>query len=60
MKRVRRTIPPTFGAEIASCMVLRCIREILRPDNSAKRRCYGYDTKTTNLDQRQNNRLPKG
>jgi len=32
MKRVRRTIPPTFGAEIASCMVLRCIREILRPD----------------------------
>ena len=35
MNRVRRTIPPTFGAEIASCMVLRCIREIFRPDNSA-------------------------
>ena len=35
MKRVSRTIPPTFGAEMASCMVLRCIREILRPDSSA-------------------------
>ena len=35
MNRVSRTIPPTFGAEMASCMVLRCIREILRPDSSA-------------------------
>ena len=35
MKLVRRTMPPTFGAEIASCMVLRCIREIFRPEISA-------------------------
>ena len=32
---VSRTTPPTFGAEIASCMVLRCIREIFRPDSNA-------------------------
>ena len=30
------------------------------PGQQRERRCYGYDTKTTNLDQRQNNRLPKG
>ena len=36
MKRVSRTMPPTFGAEMASCMVLRCMSEILRPDRSAK------------------------
>ena len=36
IKLVRRTIPPTFGAEMASCMVLRCMREILLPEISAK------------------------
>ena len=25
-------MPPTWGAEIASCMTLRCIRPILRPE----------------------------
>jgi hypothetical protein len=32
---VLRTMPPTVGAEIASCMVLRCINPILRPDTTA-------------------------
>ena len=32
---VSLTIPPTFGADIASCMVVRCIKEILRLDRSA-------------------------
>lgn len=32
---VLRTIPPTVGAEIASCMVLRCINPILRPETTA-------------------------
>ena len=36
IKPVKRTIPPTFGAEIASCMVLRCIKEIFRPEIIAK------------------------
>ena len=31
MNFVSLTIPPTFGAEIASCIVLRCIRDILLP-----------------------------
>ena len=30
------TIPPIFGAEIASCIVLRCMSEIFRPDKMAK------------------------
>ena len=33
---VSRTIPPTFGAEIASCIVLRCINEIFLPDTIEK------------------------
>ena len=33
---VRRTIPPTFGAAIASCIVHLCIREIFRPERRAK------------------------
>ena len=33
---VSRTIPPTFGAAMASCMVLRCIRPIRLPDRMAK------------------------
>ena len=33
---VSLTIPPTAGAEMASCMVLRCIREILFPEIMAK------------------------
>ena len=32
MKPVRRTMPPTFGAEMASCMVLRCLRPMRRPE----------------------------
>ena len=32
IKPVRRTMPPTLGAEMASCMVLRCMSEILRPE----------------------------
>ena len=32
MNLVSLTIPPTLGAEIASCIVLRCIREIFLPD----------------------------
>ena len=35
MEPVIRTIPPTWWAEMASCMVLRCIRLILRPDSMA-------------------------
>ena len=37
MKPVSRTMPPTLGAAMASCMVPRCIREILRPDSSEKK-----------------------
>ena len=33
---VSRTIPPTFGAEIASCIVLRCINEIFLPETIEK------------------------
>ena len=29
-------MPPTLGAAIASCMVLRCISPILRPERIAK------------------------
>ena len=29
---VSLTIPPTFGAEIASCMVLLCMRDIFFPE----------------------------
>ena len=36
MNAVSRTIPPTLGAAMASCIVLRCIRPILRPDRMAK------------------------
>ena len=36
MKFVSRTIPPTFGAAMASCMVLRCIKEIFLPEIMAK------------------------
>ena len=36
IKLVNRTIPPTFGAETASCIVLRCIKEIFRPETLAK------------------------
>ena len=32
MNFVKRTMPPTLGAEIAFCMVLRCISEIFLPD----------------------------
>ena len=32
---VSRTIPPTFGAEIASCMVLRCFKDIFFPETNA-------------------------
>ena len=32
MNDVMRTIPPTWGAEMASCIVLRCIRPIFRPE----------------------------
>ena len=32
IKPVIRTIPPTCGADIASCIVLRCIRLIFRPE----------------------------
>ena len=32
---VNLTIPPTFGAEIASCITLRCIKDIFLPDKSA-------------------------
>ena len=35
MKPVSRTIPPTFGAEMASCMVLRCFRLIRLPETVA-------------------------
>ena len=35
MKPVSLTMPPTWWAEMASCMVLRCIRLILRPDSMA-------------------------
>ena len=37
MNPVSRTMPPTLGAAMASCMVPRCISEILRPDNSEKK-----------------------
>lgn len=59
IKRVRRTIPPTFGAEIASFMVLRCIRDF-SPGQHRKRRCDSHNAKSSDLDQRQNDRLPKG
>ena len=32
MKPVILTMPPTWWAEIASCMVLRCIRPIFLPE----------------------------
>ena len=33
IKLINRTIPPTFGAEIAFCIVLRCMIDIFLPDN---------------------------
>ena len=36
IKLVSRTTPPTLGAAMASCMVLRCIKPIRRPDKTAK------------------------
>ena len=35
MNPVNRTIPPTWGAEMASCMVLRCISVIRLPEAMA-------------------------
>ena len=36
INRVKRTMPPTCGAEMDSCMTLRCIRPIFRPDTNAR------------------------
>ena len=35
MKPVSRTMPPTLGAAMASCMVPRCISEMRRPASRA-------------------------
>lgn len=54
---VIRTIPPTWGAEMESRMVLRCIRLIFRPEKIAT----ATETVTTpmpsDLDQKQDHRL---
>ena len=36
IKRVNRTMPPTCGAEMDSCITLRCISPIFLPDKNAR------------------------
>ena len=57
---VSRTIPPTFGAEIASCMVLRCFKDIFFPETNATATRDRYHTHTANLYQRNDYDLAEG
>ena len=53
---VSLTIPPTFGAEIASCMVLLCMRDIFFPERR-KQLPYSHYSKPTYLYECKNDRL---
>ena len=57
MNLVNLTIPPTLGAEIASCIVLLCMRDIFFPERSETAAATVTTSKSTYLYKRKNNRL---